>query len=93
MKFKDIVKVLDFYGYVYPLVSGLKFEQKQPFADVKPSKIDVLKNFAKFTRKYLCWSLFLITVAGLEACNFIKKRFLHRCFPVNIAKFLRTAFL
>ena len=24
-------------------------------------------------------------VAGLSACNFIKKR-LHRCFPVNIAK-------
>ena len=28
-----------------------------------------------------------------KACNFIKKRFQHRCcFPVNIAKFLRTAF-
>ena len=25
--------------------------------------------------------------------NFIKKRFQYRCFPVNIAKFLRTAFL
>ena len=30
-------------------------------------------------------------VAGLQACNFIKKRFLSRSFPVNIAKFLRTA--
>ena len=28
----------------------------------------------------------------LKACNFIKKRFQHRCFPVYIAKFLRTAF-
>ena len=27
-------------------------------------------------------------VAGLKACNFIKKRFQHRCFPVNILKFL-----
>ena len=26
----------------------------------------------------------------LQACNFIKKRFQHRCFPVNIAKLLRT---
>ena len=26
------------------------------------------------------------------ACNFIKKKPQHRCFPVNIAKFLRTAF-
>ena len=28
-----------------------------------------------------------------EAWNFIKKRLQHRYFPVNIAKFLRTAFL
>ena len=27
-------------------------------------------------------------VAGLKAYNFIKKRPEHRCFPVNIAKFL-----
>ena len=27
-----------------------------------------------------------------ETCNFIKKRFWHRCFPVNFAKFLRTPF-
>ena len=25
-----------------------------------------------------------------QGCNFIKKRLQHRCFPVNIAKFLRT---
>ena len=30
---------------------------------------------------------------SLIACNFIKKRFQHMCFPVNIAKFLSTAFL
>ena len=37
-------------------------------------------------------SLFNI-VAGLTACNLIKKRLQHSCFPVNIAKFPRTAFL
>ena len=26
-------------------------------------------------------------VTGLKACNFIKKRLQHMCFPVNIAKF------
>ena len=31
-------------------------------------------------------------VAGLKAYNLIKKRLRHRCFPVNIAKLLRTAF-
>ena len=30
-------------------------------------------------------------VAGLKAYNFNKKRLLRRCFPVNIAKFLRAA--
>ena len=45
-------------------------------------KKGVLRNFTKFTGKYLCQSL----------CNFIKKRLWHRCFPVNFAKFLRTPF-
>ena len=31
-------------------------------------------------------------IVGLKACNFIKKRLQHRCFPLNIAKFLKTAF-
>ena len=41
----------------------------------------VLRNFAKFTGNCLRPSAFL------------KKRLLHRCFPVNFAKFLRTPFL
>ena len=31
-------------------------------------------------------------VADLKACGFIKKRLQHRCFLVNIPRFLRTAF-
>ena len=31
--------------------------------------------------------------AGLQACNVIKKRLHHTCFPVTFAKFLRTPFL
>ena len=31
-------------------------------------------------------------VKGLKACSFIKMRLQHRCFPVNIVKFLRAAF-
>ena len=48
-------------------------------------KIGVLKNFAIFTGKHLCWSLFLILF-------FKTKRKAFRCFPVNIAKLLRAAF-
>ena len=50
----------------------------------------VLKDFAIFTKKHLRWILFLNKNAGLQSWNFIKKRLQHRCFPVNIAKFLRT---
>ena len=51
-------------------------------------KKGALRNFAKFTGKHLCQSLFFNEVAGL-----VKKRLWHRCFPVNFAKFLRTPFL
>ena len=36
---------------------------------------------------------FFKKAAGLKACNFIKKRLQHRCFPVNFAKFLRIPFV
>ena len=35
-------------------------------------KIDVLKNFASFTGKYLCWSLFLNKAAGPPTLFLIK---------------------
>ena len=53
----------------------------------------VLRNFAKFTGKHLCQSLFFNKVADLRSANLLKKRLWHRCFPVNFAKFLRIPFL
>ena len=47
-------------------------------------KVDALKIFAIFTGKHLGWRFILI--------NFIKKRHQQRCFPVNVAKCLSTAF-
>ena len=55
----------------------LKSVQKQPYRDV-------FRNFAIFTRKDLCWSPF-----GPAT---LLRRLQHRCFPVNIENFLRTAF-
>ena len=52
-----------------------------------------LRNFAKFTGKLLCQSLFINKVVGLKPATLLKKRLWHRCFPVNFAKFLRTPFL
>ena len=67
----------------------------------------VLRNFAKFTRKNLCQSLFFNRNSQQSTCarvsfliNFrpqpatlFKNRLWHCCFPVNFAKFIRTPFL
>ena len=53
----------------------------------------VFRNFAKFTRKHLCQSLFLNKIAGLRPAALLKKRLRHRYFLVNFEKFLRTPFL
>ena len=55
-------------------------------------KKDILRNFAKFTGKRLCQSLFFNKVAGLRPATLLKKRLWHRRFPVNFAKFLRAPF-
>ena len=52
-------------------------------------EISFLKYFAIFTRKHLRWSL---SIFDKFTENSTKKRLRHRCFPVNIAKFLRAAF-
>ena len=53
----------------------------------------VLKSFAKFTGKHLVLESPVKRLAGFKTCNFLKKRLRHRCFPVKIAKFLRTLIL
>ena len=59
-------------------------DQKQP-SELFYKKI-VLKDFHKFHRKKLCYSL--------QAYNFIKKRLQNRCFPVKftISFFLNISF-
>ena len=52
-------------------------------------EITVLKNFAIFTEKHVCWSLF-IKVA--RPATLLKKT-QTQVFSVNIAKFLRIVFL
>ena len=64
--------------------------EKQSPADVLQNRRS--KNFANFTGKPLCWSLFLKS-CRVEAWNIIKMRLQHKCFSVKFAKFLRTPFL
>ena len=50
------------------------------------------KLFSKKFQTFL-FGLLMALAKLLEACNFIKKRLLHRCFPVNFAKFSRSLIL
>ena len=56
-------------------------------------KTGVLKHFAIFTGKHLCWCLFLIELLDWRPAFSLKMRLQYRFFPVNIARFLKTAFL
>ena len=58
---------------------------------IAPSSL-TFRNFAKFTGKQLCQSLFFNNVAGW-GLTLLNKELWHWCFPVNFAKSLRTPFL
>ena len=64
--------------------------QKQP--PVVFFKQNFLKNFAIFTGKHLCWSLFLINLQASRIATLLKKGLQHRNFPVNIVTFKKTYF-
>ena len=46
-----------------------------------------------YTNSSIMKNSFMHITEAAEDCKFIKKRLKQSCFPVNIAKFLRTAFL
>ena len=54
-------------------------------------KKGVLRNFAKFTGKHLCQSLFFNEVAG-GACNFIKKEILAPVFSCEFCEIPKNTF-
>ena len=60
-------------------------EEQSPWFSIKNPK-----NFFNIHRKTTVFEPLFNKVADLQPCNFIKKRLLHRCFPVNIAKFWNT---
>ena len=45
-----------------------------------------LENLSKFTRKYMCWSIFF------QACHFIKKETPTRVFFCSFSKIFRNSF-
>ena len=55
-------------------------------------KKGVLEQFCNIHRKIIVLESLFNKVSGLKAFNFIKKILQHRCFPVNITKFLKALF-
>ena len=52
----------------------------------------ILKNFANFIGKHLCWSLFWIKLQLLLPATLLK-RDSNTCFPEKFSKFIRVPFL
>ena len=76
--------LLEIIGEYNKIGSKSKFGGKFRSSHQRFCKKGVLRNFTKITGKHLCQSL--------RPATLLKKRFWHRCFPVNFAKFLRTPF-
>ena len=72
------------------LRSEFTLQSAEAYSEPFQTSEGVLRNFAKFTGKYLCQSLLFSKVASLRPATLLKKRLWHRSFPVNFAKFLRT---
>ena len=65
--------------------------QKQLFGSVSQNRCHY--KFPNIHKKISVLKSLCDTVRGLKAATLIKKRPQHKCFPVNITKFLRMAFL
>ena len=77
---------LDYHNTTSCVDAAIKV-QKQPFVDVLQNRRS--STFRNIHRKIPVYESLFQTAAGQKVCNFIKKILQHRCFAVNIAKFLR----
>ena len=55
-------------------------------------KIGILKNFAKITRKHLCWSLFFNKFAGLQPATLFNKKTPAQVFSCKFCKIFNNTF-
>ena len=60
--------------------------------DVRRLQITCFYKFCKFYRKTSVLESLFNKAAVLKVCNSVKSRLQHRCFPAELAKFLRTPF-
>ena len=70
------------FGIIFP--RSAEFHVASGYSET--SSGSVLKKYTIFTGKHLCWESLCNKVVGLQVCHFIKKRFQHKCFPVNVSE-------
>ena len=83
-------------GVSYAFLSNMNSLSSERFIRCSGSqmffKIGALKNFVIFTGKKSVLESFFNRVAGFRSATLLKRRLLHKCFPVNIVKFLKNSF-
>ena len=95
LMWSDKFKILTPKWQLLKILSNLKY-YCQIIRSSRPElfcKKVVLKNFAKFTEKHLCWSLFYSKVADVRPATLLKNKLRHRYFHLNFAKSLSNNFL
>ena len=73
--------------------AGKLAEEKIRSLSLQIAKIDLNYKLLKIHRKAPLPKSLFDKVAGLRLAFLLKKRFWHRCFPMNFAKYLGTLFL
>ena len=69
---------------------------EQNMMPIKNKRLHTIKKITITTRSRSSRSQMFVKIGvrkGLQACNLNKKSLQHRCFPMDFAKFIRTAFL
>ena len=79
--------IMSFLGSIGSVMTGSRSSYRR--CSVKKY---VLRNFAKFTRKHLCQSLFFNKVAGLRPVTFLKKETLAQVFSCEFCKIFKNTF-
>ena len=92
---RNIFRVFFFFYFSNSEISLMKFcilsarNIRKAFFEKTCEKFFFEKILKKFQSEIFLGESF----ESLKTCNFIEKRLQHRCFPVYIVKYLRTAFL
>ena len=82
--------------HTYTLKNDFKWPKKALFLTSRSScpevfyKKGVLRNFAKFTGKHLCQSLFFNNVAGLRPATLLKNETVAQVFSFEFCKISKT---